>query len=160
MNNKKILEMISKEIKEELEQNTLMLWDIELIKEGASQILRIYIDKQNKDERIDVSECELISRKVSQFLDETDPIKEAYMLEVSSPGINRQLRKEEEYNRYIGHMVDVKLYSKMHGAKEHTGQLLAFEGDKIRIQGVACKAKEELVLELKDIASTRLAILI
>ena len=159
MTNKKILEMIAEEIKNELSENELILWDIELIKEGSSQILRIYIDKQDKNERIDVSECELISRKVSQFLDEKDPIKEAYMLEVSSPGINRVLKKEEEYKRYIGHMVDVKLYSKMNGAKEHTGELLSFENETITIE-IKKKEKEELTFELKDIASTRLAILI
>ncbi|MCL1924178.1 MAG: ribosome maturation factor RimP [Defluviitaleaceae bacterium] len=158
MNNKKVLELIKEELKHDLEKNKLMLWDLEFIKEGVSNILRIYIDKQDKNEKIDISDCEIISRRVSAFLDEKDPIQEAYMLEVSSPGINRALKNEYEYNRYIGHIVDVKLYSKFEGEKEHQGELLAFKGDEIHIS--SNKAEKELIFKLKDIASTRLAVIL
>ena len=154
MNNKKIFNMIEEEIKEELSSNSLFLWDIEFIKEGASNVLRIYIDKENKEERINISDCELISRKVSEFLDEKDPIKEPFMLEVSSPGINRVLKKEKEYKRYLGHMVDVKLYSKIEGSKDHTGSLISYENEEVTLK----IGNSKKVFKIKDVASTRLAI--
>ena len=156
MNNKQIFNMITDEIKEELHSNDLFLWDIELIKEGASTVLRIYIDKQNKEEKVGISDCEIISRKISSFLDENDLIKEAFMLEVSSPGINRQLKKEEEYKRYLGHIVDVKLYSKIENSKEHNGVLVNYEAEN---ESITLRIKNsEKIFKIKDIASTRLAI--
>ena len=81
--------------------------DAEYKKEGGMQILRVYIDKEGG---VDLDDCEKFSRALEEILDTEDPIEEAYNLEVSSPGLDRQLKKEREFLHYIGRQVEVKLY--------------------------------------------------
>jgi len=119
------------------------LYDMEFVKEGGSHILRLFIDKEGG---VDLSDCERVSRAVSDVLDEHDPIPTAYRLQVGSPGIERRLVKPEHFKRYIGHKVTLKLFaphspenandpeSVTTGRKKFTGILTAYETDKIQLK--------------------------
>ena len=98
--------------------------DVEFKKEGQDKILRAYIDK---DGGVDLDDCEKFSRALEIILDEEDFIEEAYNLEVSSPGLDRQLKKEREFLHYIVRMVDVNLYKEQEGLKELSGILKKYE---------------------------------
>ena len=105
--------------------------DAEYKKEGGMQILRVYIDKEGG---VDLDDCEKFSRALEEILDEKDPIEEAYNLEVSSPGLDRQLKKEREFLHYIGRKVDVKLYKETDGRKEFNGILKEYKDKKAYIE--------------------------
>lgn len=97
------------------------LYYVEYIKENGDFYLRIYIEK--KDDRISLDDCVVVSKRVSGILDTEDPIEEAYYLEVSSPGLNRGLYKEEHFKRVIGKEVLVKLNNSINGTKSVKGIL-------------------------------------
>ncbi|MFI3173851.1 MAG: ribosome maturation factor RimP [Bacillota bacterium] len=136
-----------------LAEKQLELADLEFVKEGANWYLRVYIDKEGG---VDIIDCEAVSRAFEAKLDETDPIEQPYILEVSSPGIDRPLKKDADFVRFSGEIVDVKLYKALHGAKQHQGELVGKVEDIISI-----KNEEGTVLEFeaKSVASIRLAIL-
>lgn len=113
-----------------INKNNFELVDVEFVKEGSNWYLRAYIDKPGG---ITVDDCELISRALSDILDEHDFIPEAYILEVSSPGLGRQLKKEKDYKRSIGKEVEVKLYKAVDKQKEFTGILSEYDDDKITL---------------------------
>lgn len=96
------------------------LADLELVKEGANWYLRFFIDKE---EGIDIDDCERASNLLSDWLDETDPIPQAYFLEVSSPGIERPLKKEKDFLRFAGKKVTVRLFAPVKGEKVYVGEL-------------------------------------
>jgi len=98
--------------------------DVEYVKEGADYYLRAYIDKEGG---ITVDDCEKVSRSLEEKLDTEDFIPNAYILEVSSPGLGRQLKKEKHYLANIGEKVDVKLYKAIDKVKEFVGILKAYE---------------------------------
>lgn len=93
----------------------VMIYDIEYVKEGTSWYLRIYIDKENG---ISIEDCEKVSRAIDPLLDELNVIKSQYSLEVSSPGIERVLRRNEHFNKYIGEKVEVSLFKPIDGNKK------------------------------------------
>jgi ribosome maturation factor RimP len=97
------------------------LYYVEYVKESGDFYLRIYIDKEN--DRISLNDCEAVSRRVSDLLDAEDPIKEAYYLEVSSPGLNRRLYSEEHFKKFIGNEVLIKLSGSIEGVKSVKGIL-------------------------------------
>lgn len=111
-------------------QNNFELVDVEYVKEGGNWYLRAYIDKPGG---ISVDDCELVSRALSDLLDEHDFIPDAYILEVSSPGLGRQLKKEKDFKRSIGKEVDVKLYKAIEKQKEFTGVLSSYDEEKITL---------------------------
>lgn len=98
--------------------------DVEYVKEGSDYYLRAYIDKEGG---ITVDDCEKVSRKLEEELDREDFIASAYILEVSSPGLGRQLKKEKHFLSNIGEKVDVRLYKAFDGVKEFTGVLKSYE---------------------------------
>ena len=100
-------------------------------KEGNEYFLRLAIDK---DGGVGIDDCELFSRAFSDKMDELDPIKEAYMLEVTSPGVDRKLTTEREFNYYIGREVEVKLYAQSEFGKEFTGVLKSFENSVAKVE--------------------------
>ena len=112
------------------EQN-LEIWDIKYLKEGASYFLRIFIDKP---EGITIDDCEIFSRAIDEPLDEADSNKEAYFLEVSSPGLTRVLTKPEHFEAFVGEEVVVKLYKAIDKKKELVCNLLGFENDEVVIE--------------------------
>ncbi|MBQ7128728.1 MAG: ribosome maturation factor RimP [Clostridia bacterium] len=127
----------------------LDIWDIRYLKEGASYFLRIFIDKP---EGITIDDCENLSRAIDEPLDEADPIKEAYFLEVSSPGLGRELLKPEHFERYIGEKIKAKLYKSIDGQKELGGILVDYEKGNVIIE---CNSKRT-VLEKGDYSKINL----
>lgn len=107
------------------------LYDVEFVKEGGIWFLRVYADKE--DGGIALDECEAISRKLSEALDKADPISQNYYLEVASPGIERKLKTEAHFRRYMGETVDVGLYRAVNGSKQVTGILQNYDGEKIQV---------------------------
>lgn len=99
------------------------LWDVEYVKEGARQILRVTIDKENG---VDINDCEAVHRGIDPILDETDPIPVQYYLEVSSPGVERDLTRPFHFDVCNGQKVDVKLFTALNGQKQYTGTLNAY----------------------------------
>ncbi len=100
------------------------LWDVEYVKEGADMYLRITIDSE---EGITIDDCERMHRAIDPLLDEADPIEEAYHLEVSSPGIERDLKNEMQITACEGWNVEVRLYAPIDGAKSYMGELVGLD---------------------------------
>ena len=128
------------------------LFDIEFLKEGMNWVLRVFIDKEGG---IAIDDCELVSRKLEAILDEKDIIQQAYMLEVSSPGIDRPLKKDSHYEKYKGEIVDVKLYKPLHNTKEYQGKLLGLQDDCILIED---ENGNSIPFKRSDVAICRLAV--
>lgn len=105
-------------------ENGLELIDVEYVKEGAEWYLRLYLDKDT-EEGVDLDDCEFISRKLSDKLEEKDPIQQAYRLEVSSPGIERPLKRTKDFLRFVGEKVLIKTFANFEGRKEFIGFLKA-----------------------------------
>lgn len=133
-----------------LAEHNFELWDVEYVKEAGTWYLRAYIDKEGG---IAVDDCEVISRILSDWLDQTDFIEESYILEVSSPGLGRPLKKERDFERSLGEEVEIRLYKALNKQKEFTGILKAYDKETVTIE----TAEGELVFERPDIALIRLA---
>lgn len=103
-------------------ENGLELIDVEYVKEGAEWYLRLFLDKEGED-GVDLDDCELISRKLSDLLETADPITQAYRLEVSSPGIERPLKRIKDFQRFKGEKVQIKTFSDVEGKKQFIGIL-------------------------------------
>ncbi|HBF0841949.1 ribosome maturation factor RimP [Clostridioides difficile] len=150
---KKNLEATIEEIVTKItDEHGFEMVDVEYVKEAGKYYLRVYIDKE---EGISLNECELVSRELSPILDEKDPIKENYFLEVSSPGLDRALKKDRDFVRYQGRDVDLKLYKPLNGCKQFEGELVGLTEDnniKIIVNG------KEMEFNRKDVAIVRLAI--
>ena len=110
------------------------LWDVEFVKEGTRRILRVTIDSE---EGITIEDCEKMHRTIDPILDEADPIESAYYLEVSSPGIERELRTDRHIEACIGCRVEVRLYAPLDGAKTYVGVLAGFADGKIAVETAA-----------------------
>lgn len=133
-----------------IEAGNYDLWDVEYVKEGADYYLRVYADKEGG---IGIDDCVDISRKLEQKLDEEDFIKEAYILEVSSPGLTRVLKKDKEFEKSIGRLVDIKLYKALNGQKELQGTLKSFDEKSLTFN----ISDEDVVIDRNDISVIRLA---
>ena len=133
-----------------LAEHNFELWDVEYVKEAGTWYLRAYIDKEGG---IAVDDCEVISRILSDWLDQTDFIEDSYILEVSSPGLGRPLKKERDFERRLGEEVEIRLYKAQNKQKEFTGILKAYDKETVTIE----TAEGELVFERPDIALIRLA---
>lgn len=133
----------------------LELVDIEYVKEGKNWFLRIYIDK---DSGVDIEECGLVSERLSEKLDELDPIPHNYFLEVSSPGAERPLKKEKDYQKAIGKNVFIKTYEPIDDEKTFEGTLKAFDGESVTIEVKIKTRKKEVIVPFDKIASARLAV--
>ena len=142
-------EEILNPIMEELE---FELVDVEYVKEAGTWYLRAYIDKEGG---IAVDDCEVISRKLSDWLDKEDFIDDSYILEVSSPGLGRPLKKEKDYVRSMGREVEVRLYKAIDRQKEFTGTLSAYDDKTVTL---TMEDGSEAVFEKADIALIRLAL--
>ena len=133
-----------------IEENSYELVDVEYVKEGADYYLRVYADKEGG---INIDDCVLISRALEAKLDDEDRIENAYILEVSSPGLTRPLKKDKDFKRNIGKAVDIKLFNKINGIKEITAVLEDFTDEDISVT-----YNEELInIRRKDISMIRLA---
>lgn len=127
------------------------LVDVEYVKEGSTWYLRAYIDKPGG---IDINDCEKVSRRLSDLLDEKDYIEDAYILEVSSPGLGRPLKKEKDFKRSMGEEVGIRTYRMIDKQKEFTGVLTGYDADTVTI---AMEDETEKTFDRSDIALIRLA---
>ncbi|ADZ84124.1 ribosome maturation factor RimP [Cellulosilyticum sp. ST5] len=151
MNKKELIEVIEGYLDPILAELHYELVDVEYVKEGPNYYLRIYIDKEGG---ITIQDCQLTSRAIEKVLDEKDPIKDPYVLEVSSPGLDRVLKKDKEFERFKGRLVDVKLYEAINKQKHFTGELIKKTEDKLYIDDEGTN----LEFEMKNVAVVRLAI--
>ena len=135
-----------------IERNGFELVDVEYVKEGGNWYLRAYIDKPGG---INVDDCEMVSRELSDILDEKDFIDEAYILEVSSPGLGRPLKKEKDFARSIGEEVEIRTYRAVERQKEFVGILKRYDGETVTI---AYEDDSEQTFDRSDIALIRLAL--
>ena len=134
-----------------IEKNQFELVDVEYVKEGSNMFLRVYIDKPGG---ITVDDCEIISRAFGDLLDQEDFIEGSYILEVSSPGLGRPLKKEKDFARSIGKEVDIRLYRAREKQKDFTGILTSYDGKSVTIE---LEDETEMVFERAEIALIRLA---
>ena len=107
------------------------LIDVEFVKEAGSRYLRIYVDRENI--AVDHQLCESVSNRISDLLDEADPISESYYLEVSSPGLERRLKRQKDFLRFSGQNIAVHLYAAEDGIKDYYGVLVGLQDDNIVI---------------------------
>ncbi len=152
MNKKLVLDQIGEILAPILKDGNLYLYDIEYVKEGPNYVLRIFIDN---DEIIQVSDCEFVNRRLVEQLDINDPIRDAYILEVSSPGIDRQLKKPEHFEKSIGKLIDVKTFKPIEKRKEFQGELVSYDGEKL----VISEDGKEIEFEVKDVAKCSWAVI-
>lgn len=144
------IETLALEIGEGVGENTgIYVVDVSYKKTDGKNVLCFYIDKEGG---VGIDDCESFSRAVEAELDRCDPIDGEYSLEVSSPGADRQLKKEREFLYYTGREVDVKLYKALNGKKEFSGILKKYEND----SAVIDTDGEELIIPIKDAAYIRL----
>lgn len=132
-----------------VEDAGVTIYDVEYVKEGSDWYLRVYIDKP---EGVNINDCEVVNRALSAKMDELDFIDDAYILEVSSPGLGRALKKERHFEKSIGQEVEVKTYKAVDKEKQFIGILQSYENGVITIE----TDKKEMKFEKADVASVRL----
>ena len=113
-----------------VKKNSFELVDVEFVKEGPNWYLRIYIDKPGG---ITIDDCKVVSEEVSDLLDKEDPIPQSYFLEVSSPGLERPLKKDSDFEKFKGELVEVRLFKAINGKKIYAGELIGLIDNKIVI---------------------------
>ena len=131
-------------------QLNLELVDLEYIKEAGCYYLRVFIDRPGG---VTLDDCQALSEKLDVLLDEVDPIPNPYILEVSSPGDKRPLKKESDFRRFIGRLVRIKTFAPLEGRKQFTGRLLAASDQEVRL----AVDHQEIAIALERIAFARLA---
>ncbi|HVJ47764.1 ribosome maturation factor RimP [Desulfitobacterium sp.] len=138
-------------VKPIIQELGLELVDVEYIKESAHWYLRLYIDKEDG---IDLDDCTNVSHAVSELLDKNDPLPQAYMLEVSSPGLERPLKKEEDFIRFQGKLIRIQTKQIFQGYQEFTGYLVGLENEAIILE----YEKEKVILPRNIIKKANLAL--
>ncbi len=146
-----IEEKVESLIKEKVQDLGYKLYDIQYSKEGKDYFLRIFIDKEDG---IDLNDCEKVSNEINPLLDEKDFIKEMYFLEVSSPGVERILRKDEHLKDALGKEVEVKLFKPIEKQKEFIGILENYDEEKIILK--LEENEEQKEIERKNISLMKL----
>ena len=145
-----IEEKVEKLLETKIQEIGYDLYDVEYAKEGKNYFLRIIIDKP---EGIDLNDCEKVNNEINDILDQADYIKEQYFLEVSSPGIERILKKDKHLEKNIGKEVNIKLFKKdENGIKEYQGILKKFDTENITIE---TQTNEEKQIQRKGIAQIK-----
>ncbi|KUP07144.1 ribosome maturation factor RimP [Bacillus coahuilensis p1.1.43] len=138
-----------------LDELKLELVDVEYVKEGSNWFLRVYIDK---DAGVDIEECGIVSERLGEKIDELDPIQHNYFLEVSSPGAERPLKKEKDFEKAVGKQVYVKTYEPIEGEKEFEGKLLQNDQDTLVVEVTIKTRKKKIEIPKSKVAKARLAV--
>lgn len=144
-----IEEKVEKLVETQIKELGYELYDVQYAKEGKDYFLRIFIDKK---EGIDLNDCEKVSGRINNILDEADYIKEQYFLEVSSPGVERIIRKDKHLQQSLGKEIEVKLFKPFEGSKEYLGILDEFDSEKVIIK----ITDKQIKLDRKNISLMRL----
>lgn len=152
-----VVETVTELVTPILDERHFELVDAELVKEGKSWYLRIYIDKPGG---INIEECALVSDLLGEKLDDCDPdpIPQAYFLEVSSPGAERPLKKERDYERALNSYIHVSLYQPLEGNKVYEGTMVDLKPDELTLEYMDKTRQKTIVIPRKQIAQARLAI--
>jgi ribosome maturation factor RimP len=150
MRREHIEELVAAEVEKIIAGTALELVDVEYVRE-RNWYLRVFIDKQGG---VDLEDCQAVSEKLSKILDEKDPISDNYLLEVSSPGLDRVLKKEKDFIRYQGRDVDIHFFKPHNGTKLLTAVLKGRDGDVLTVS----HDETEETLDMKDISQIRLHI--
>ena len=145
----KIEEKVENLIRKNIEELGYELYDVEYVKEAKDYFLRIYIDSKKG---IDLNDCEKVSNNITELLDKEDLIPEQYFLEVSSPGIERVLKKEKQLSDNIGNEVQIKLFKPFEGQKQYKGILKGFDETKIEIVN---QNEEQINIDRKNISQIK-----
>lgn len=147
----KITQTVAALAKPIVEARGCSLWDVEYVREGADYILRVAIDKEGG---VDIDDCEAISRALDPILDEHDPIPDRYQFEVCSAGLERALKRPEDFARFLGSPVTVKLYRPVNGLKEIPAVLRGYEDGRVTVD----TGKETITFEKSQVALVRLRV--
>ena len=147
----KVTEIVAGFAKPIVEEHGCTLWDVEYVREGSEWFLRLYIDKENG---VDITDCEAISRAVDPILDEKDPIAESYHFEVCSAGLERALKRPEDFVRFMDSPITVKLYRPRNGLKEIPCILRGYEEGRVTVEA----GKETITFEKSEVARVRLRV--
>lgn len=151
---KKEIEKIAYDITSDIIKETnYKIVDVEYVKEGADKYLRVFLDKP---EGITIDDCSKVNLQLSKKLDEIDPIKEQYYLEVSSPGINRPFKRESDFEENINNDVEVSLYRAIEGNKRYVGKLIEKDKDTITVEILG----KQLIIDTKNISKINKAVII
>ncbi|WP_294002069.1 ribosome maturation factor RimP [uncultured Megasphaera sp.] len=150
MRREHIEELVAAEVEKIIAGTALELVDVEYVRE-RNWYLRVFIDKQGG---VDLEDCQAVSEKLSKILDEKDPISDNYLLEVSSPGLDRVLKKEKDFVRYQGRDVDIHFFKPHNGTKLLTAVLKGRDGNVLTVS----HDETEETLDMKDISQIRLHI--
>ncbi|MGG3843121.1 ribosome maturation factor RimP [Anoxybacillus kestanbolensis] len=153
---KKVTHIVEELVTPIVTEMGLELVDIEYVKEGKSWFLRVFIDSPTG---IDIDQCGVVSERLSEKLDEVDPIPHNYFLEVSSPGAERPLKKTKDFERAVGKNVYVKTYEPIDGQKEFEGLLTAFDGQTVTLEVKVKTKKKTVTIPYEKVASARLAVI-
>ena len=134
-----------------VKENGCSLWDVEYVREGGEWFLRLYIDKEGG---VDIDDCENVSRAVDPVLDEKDPIPESYRFEVCSTGLERQLKRPLDFERFMGEPILLKTYQPKNGTKEFPGVLAGYDNGAVTVD----MNGTPLTFEKTEIALVRLRV--
>ena len=148
---KKVTELTAELAAPVIAEQGCELWDVEYVKEAGTWYLRLYIDKEGG---LNISDCEAISRRVSDLLDEADPIEGSYTFEVSSAGAERPLKRPSDFERFMGSPIIVRLYKNKDGRKEFSGTLAGYDNGAVLL----AVGEETLRFEKTEIALVRLRV--
>jgi ribosome maturation factor RimP len=152
---KTVTELVTEFAKPIVEELGLELVDVEYVKEGKDWFLRVFIDSETG---IDLEQCGAVSEKLSEVLDEKDPIENLYFLDVSSPGAERPLKKEEDFIKAIGKYVALKTYEPIQDEKNFEGKLLSYSSEEVVLELTIKTRKKQITIPTQKIASARLAV--
>ena len=148
---KKITDVVWELAEPAVQAQGCRIWDVEYVREAGQWYLRLYLDK---DGGVDILDCENVSRRVSDLLDEADPIEGSYIFEVSSAGAERQLKRPSDFEKFLGSPVLLKTYQNRDGRKEFPGVLKEYDGGAVVLE----MGKQELRFEKNEVAMVRLRI--
>ena len=147
----KVTEIVTAFARPIVEEKGCSLWDVEYVREGSERFLRVYIDKKGG---VSIDDCEAVARAIDPILDEKDPIAESYHFEVCSAGIERALKRPQDFEQFMGSPILIKLYRPHNGLKEIPGILRGYEEGRITVEA----GKETVTFEKSQVALCRLRV--
>ena len=145
----KLTDRVSALVRPVVEEEGCSLWDVEYVREAGTWYLRVFIDR---DGGIGIDDCERISRRLDPILDEEDPIPDSYVFEVGSAGAERELKRPSDFEQFLGHEVELRLYRPMDGKKSFVGTLAGYDDGNVTIT----VGEEALTFEKQQIAKVNL----
>ena len=145
----KLTDRVSALVRPVVEEEGCSLWDVEYVREAGTWYLRVFIDR---DGGVGIDDCERISRRLDPILDEEDPIPDSYVFEVGSAGAERELKRPSDFEQFLGHEVELRLYRPMDGKKSFAGTLAGYDDGNVTIT----VGEEALTFEKQHIAKVHL----